>query len=246
MDLTPYYDEAYAPYTRIPVSAEFQERVEREARGLLQLVDENKERFLADRPWEGLRLVELGAGWGGLALSLARRGADVTVVDFSPNALSVARQLAQREGLSLKTLCLDLGRPDAQLEGHYDLMVDSHLLHCLPLEPQRVSYLHLVRSHLAPLGILVGETMVHRKKIFIPPGYMLDQNNVLWQMFGQWVPVRKITDSLLLEEEFKTAGLSIQFFYYYAQYGMAPSQDFWDIPSDILPAAVRFAVKRAD
>jgi len=245
MDLSLYYDDAYAPYTRIPVSEEMRERVARESRGLLQLVDENKERFLAELPWEGLRVVELGGGLGGLGLQLARRGARVTVVDISPNALTVARALAKAEGLEIETLCMDLGRPDAQLSGEYDLMIDSHLLHCLPLEPQRLSYLLLVRQHLAPHGILVGETMVHRKKLFIPPGYMLDQNNILWQMFAQWVPVRKISDSLVLEDELKNAGLNIHFFYYYANYAMAPSPDFWDIPNDILPASVRFALKKA-
>jgi SAM-dependent methyltransferase len=245
MDLSSYYDEAYAALSRYPVSGELRDRVERESRGLLNLVDENKERFMASKAWEGLRVVELGAGMGGLSLQLARRGADVTVVDFSSHALGLARELAQKEQLTITTLKVDLGRPDAELDGQYDLMIDSHLLHCLPLEPQRLTYLQLIREHLTSDGIFVGETMVHRKKLFIPPGYMFDQNNILWQMFAQWVPVRKIADSMKVEEEFRAAGLAIHYFYYYANYAMAPSPDFWDIPNDILPASVRFAVKKA-
>lgn len=244
MNLAPYYDEAYTRYARF-ATPELRERVEKESRGLLQLVDEIKDRFIADIPWEQLRIAELGGGLGGMSLHLARRGAKVTVVDFAPTALEVVRQWAKAEGLSIETLCVDLGRPDANLEGEYDLLIDSHLLHCLPLEPQRVSYLQLVRDHLKPNGYLVGESMVHRKKLYIPPGYQLDEENVLWQMFGQWVPVRKIADSLVLEEEFKAQNLAIQYFYYYANYAIAPSPDFWDIPGDILPASVRFALKKA-
>ena len=245
MDLAPYYDEAYARYVRGPSTLELRDRVERESRGFLQLIDENKERFLPDRSWQGLRVVELGGGMGGLSMQLARRGAQVTLVDFAPHALELARQLFSTQGLEINTVCLDLGRPDATLGGQFDLMIDSHLLHCLPLVPQRISYLQFVREHLAPNGIFVGETMVHRKKMFIPDGYMLDQENVLHQMFAKWIPVRKIVDSLLLEDEFKSAGLHIAYFYYYANYGMAPSADFWDIPADVLPASVRFALKRA-
>lgn len=244
MDLSPYYDEAYGRYSR-HVTPELRERIEKESRGLLQLVDEIKEKFIADIPWENLRIAELGGGLGGLSLLLAKRGAKVTVIDFAPTALSILRQWAFTENLPIETLCVDLGRPDASLDGQYDLMIDSHLLHCLPLAPQRISYLQLVREHLAPQGILVGESMVHRKKLFIPPGYRLDEDNILWQMFGSWVPVRKIADSLVLEDEFKSAQLSIQYFYYYANYSIAPSPDFWDIPGDILPASVRFALKKA-
>ncbi|MBY0518257.1 MAG: class I SAM-dependent methyltransferase [Bacteriovoracaceae bacterium] len=245
MDLAPYYDEAYTKFLRQPMTQEMSQKIEKESRGLLQLVDEIKEKFFANVSWESLKVVELGGGMGGISMQLARRGAKVTLVDFAPHALEVSTRLSQSQGLEIKTELLDLGRPDARLDGQFDLMIDSHLFHCLPLTPQRISYLHFVREHLSDHGYLVGETMVHRKKLFIPDGYMLDQENILWQMFGEWVPVRKIIDSLDLEEEFKKAGLNISYFFYYANYAFAPSADFWDIPAEVLPASVRFAVKKA-
>lgn len=245
MDLSPYYNEAYVRYAGVGDLAELRAKLERESRGLLQLIDENKERFLPSRSWEGLKVAELGGGVGALGWQLARRGAHITLVDFAPQALQVAKRLYQSQGLPLEALCLDLGRPDAQLGEQYDLMIDSHLLHCIALPPQRASYLSFVRDHLSADGILVGETMVHRKKMYIPDGYKFDEDYILWQKFADWMPVRKIEDSLNLEEEFKNAGLKIVYFYYYANYSMAPSSDFWDIPADVLPASVRFAVKRA-
>jgi hypothetical protein len=86
--------------------------------------------------------------------------------------------------------------------------------------------------------------MVHRKKLFIPDGFMFDQNNTLWQMLGEWKPVRRILDSLDLEKEFNTAGLNITYFMYYANFAFVPHKSFMEIPSEILPAAVRLVLQK--
>jgi hypothetical protein len=99
-------------------------------------------------------------------------------------------------------------------------------------------------EHLRPGGIFVAETMVHRKKIYIPDGFMFDENYVLWQMFGKWTAVRRILDSLDLEKELNTAGFHIAYFYYYGQYGFVPHRSFMDIPAEILPAAVRMVLQK--
>ena len=55
-------------------------------------------KLLLDRP--GLRVLDIGCGWGGLALTLARdHGARVTGITLSMEQLAVARQRAQAEGL---------------------------------------------------------------------------------------------------------------------------------------------------
>lgn len=243
MHLPQLYDEAYHRYRHFPPE-QLLEQVERESRRALLWTTESKDRFLAERPWRGLRVLESGGGLGGLSLHLARLGAQVTLVDVAPTALEVAQLLAQRAGASLRTECVDLGRPVETSLGQFDLIVDAHLLHCLPTVPERASYHQFVKEHLAPGGIVVGETMAHRKKIFVPEGWRLDEQNVLWQRFADWVPVRKIVDSLDLEVEFQHAGFHISYFYYYANYGIAPSAEYWDIPADVLPAAVRYVLTR--
>src|SRR5262245_28163684 len=50
----------------------------------------------------GKRLLHLQCHFGLDTLSLARRGADVTGLDFSPSAIAAARDLAQRVGLSAR------------------------------------------------------------------------------------------------------------------------------------------------
>jgi SAM-dependent methyltransferase len=242
MELVDLYNDAYEPYINAQISLDLRDRVERESLGFLQLVDEIKNRFMPEQPWEELKVLVMGAGLSGLALHLGRRHCQLSILDFSPKALELTRQLAQLAHIDLQSICLDVTHPDAKLPEKYDLIIDSHLMHCLAFTPGRASYLSLIRDHLAPAGYFVGETMVHRKKLYIPSGYRLDEDNILWQKFSDWVPVRKIIDSLDLEQEFQKAQLHIHYFYYYGNYSIAPSQDFWEIPSDILPASVRFAL----
>lgn len=56
-------------------------------------------KLLLDRP--GLRVLDIGCGWGGMALTLAREfGANVMGITLSEEQLAVARERAAAEGLS--------------------------------------------------------------------------------------------------------------------------------------------------
>jgi 2-polyprenyl-3-methyl-5-hydroxy-6-metoxy-1,4-benzoquinol methylase len=243
MSLQDYYEQSYQSEQGRQVSELLQE-VTTASKALYHFVIESKNRFLSEAEWNGLRVLETGAGRGGLGLLLARLGAKVTLVDYSSLALAQAEKIYALEGLEVKTIAADVTHPDVSFSDKFDIIVDSHLLHCLTEDPDRTSYYRLISDHLSLRGIFVCETMVHRKKLFIPDGFMFDERYVLWQMFGKWTPVRRILDSLDLEAELQSARLSICYFFYYAQYGVVPHQSFMDIPAEILPAAVRFVVKK--
>ncbi|MGE3611198.1 MAG: class I SAM-dependent methyltransferase [Bacteriovoracaceae bacterium] len=244
MSLQDYYEDAYNR-ERGRVAADLLPEAITASKALANYVIESKDKFLTSKDWKGLKVLELGCGRGGVGIQLARLGADVTLVDFSPSALKQAELLFQNEGFSVKTICGDVTHPDLLIQEKYDLIVDSHLLHCLIQNPERSSYYELIRSSLSEDGIFVAETMVHRKKLFVPDGFMFDENYVLWQMFGKWMPVRRILDSLDLEQEINNSGLRITYFYYYGQFAFVPHMSFMDIPSEILPAAVRMVLKRS-
>jgi SAM-dependent methyltransferase len=243
MSLQDYYEDVFKSELGRSTSDLLEESV-RTSRGLFNFTCEIKDKFLSNKGWKELKILELGSGRGGLGLSLARLGAQVTLVDFSPSALRQAEQIFAHEGLPVITIEGDVTYPDLDIPLKFDLIIDSHLLHCLAFDPQRSSYYGLVKDHLNEGGVFLAETMVHRKKLFIPEGFMLDQNNVLWQMFGQWKPVRKIIDSIDLETELKNSGFNISYFYFYSQYVFVPHKSFLDLPEDILPASVRFAVQK--
>ncbi len=242
MSLQEYYEESYRRDQTLGAGELLQEAVS-SAKGLFNFALESKERFLPESDWNGLRVLETGAGRGGVGLLLARLGARVTLVDFSPTALAQASAVYAAEGLEVETIEADVVHPDLALGQRFDLIIDSHLLHCLTEDPDRASYYRLISDHLTPTGIFIAESMVHRKALSIPEGFMLDPRNVLWQLIGSWRPVRRILDSLDLEEELNNSRFNIVYFYYYGQLGFVPHRSFLDLPTEILPAAVRLVVK---
>jgi SAM-dependent methyltransferase len=243
MSLHDYYEDSYSSERGKNLQDLYQE-VMRSAKLIVNYVQECKMRFLPQKDWQGLKVLELGCGRGGVGLHLAKLGAQVTLVDFSEAALTQAQGLFALDGLEAKTVVGDVTHPDLALHETYDIIIDSHLLHCLTEDPDRASYYQLVHQHLGAEGIFVAETMVHRKKLFIPDGFMFDERNVLWQMFGKWTPVRRILDSLDLEQEILSAGFHITYFYYYAQFSFVPHQSFMDLPAEILPASVRMVLQK--
>jgi SAM-dependent methyltransferase len=242
MGLQEYYEDAFRSSMNRSTKELLSDAIV-SGQALYHFVLESKERFqMGD--WSTLRVLEAGSGRGGVGLQLARLGAQVTLVDFSPSALAQAEKVFALESLEVQTVVGDVAHPDLALQGAFDIIVDSHLLHCLTEDPDRVSYYRLVGDNLASNGIFVCESMVHRKKLNVPEGFMFDQRNVLWQMFGKWTPVRRILDSLDLEAEIKAADLNIAYFMYYGQFSFVPHRDFMDIPNEVLPAAVRMVLKK--
>lgn len=242
MNLQEYYEESYRN-ERGRSTTDMLHELTTYSQGLYQFVIESKDRFLLNLDWSSLRILETGAGRGGVGLLLARLGAKITLVDFSPTALDQAQRIYAQEGFDVEIIEGDVTHPDVNLKDKFHIIVDSHLLHCLTEDPDRASYYRFISDYLETDGIFVAETMVHKKNLMIPDGFMFDERNVLWQMLGKWTPVRRILDSLDLEAEIKNAQLSIIFFYYYGQYGFVPHRSFMDIPTEILPAAVRMVLK---
>jgi len=244
MSLQSYYEESYQSEVARIESDGFKEELLSQGKPLFNYVVESKNRFLANKDWSELKILEVGSGRGAISLLLARLGAKVSLLDFSTEALRQSEELFKSEGSLPQTFKGDVTHPDLNLNQKFDIIVDSHLLHCICLDPDRASYYRFILDHLTDDGIFIAETMVHRKKIFIPDGFMLDGKNILWQMIGKWIPARRIIDSLDLEVELQSVGFKISYFYYYGQFGFVPHRNFLDLPAEILPAAVRMVVQK--
>jgi SAM-dependent methyltransferase len=93
--------------------------------------------------------VDLGAGEGRNAVWLARRGWDVTAVDFSFVGLAKARAMAMVAEVSLGTVVSDAH--DYQPPTPVDLVLLSYLQ--IP-DVQQVALLHRARQWLQPGGVL--------------------------------------------------------------------------------------------
>ena len=94
-------------------------------------------RFLAGERWlpetileevgqvRGLSLLHLQCHFGLDTLAWARRGAVVTGVDFSPAAITAARDLADRAGLPARFICSDIYDLPHTLDEEFDVVFTS-------------------------------------------------------------------------------------------------------------------------
>lgn len=209
---------------------------------LIEFFNDYRDQFGFGRGVLGLEIADLGCGLGGASLEFARQGASVTGLDVSPLAISCASEIAQSKGLDINYKTLDLSRPQEKM-GEFDVIFDSHLLHCLVSAEDRSHYFNFVRNNLAPGGVYLLETMVFQKQFRTPVGYSLDENFVLWKDSEQELPLRKILPGIELESELKEAGLNINYLYFHAELSFQVFEDYNDYPHQSLPQTARLAAQ---
>ena len=132
---------------------------------------------LAIRP--GMRVLDIGCGWGGMALYLHRKlGADVLGVTLSEEQLKVARQRAADAGVddSVRLELIDYRR----VEGHFDRIVSVGMFEHVGPSQYRV-FMRKCRDLLTPDGVMLlhtigrlgqpGVTDAWTAKYIFPGGY---------------------------------------------------------------------------
>jgi 2-polyprenyl-3-methyl-5-hydroxy-6-metoxy-1,4-benzoquinol methylase len=171
---------------------------------------------------QGARVLELGCGTGALACMLAEHGFDVTAIDVSASAIAFARSVAQARGLSVRfevgDACAWRAPPEA-----FDVIVDSHLLHCIVGPVERRQLLANLRRALRPEGEFWTETMALAQRFAPTARRRIDTRGIVWEQVedatgcvdvvledgASWVPSRYIAstaDALL--SEFADAGFT--------------------------------------
>lgn len=109
------------------------------------------------------RVLEIGCGWGSMAVNAARRGAHVTALTLSREQLAAAQALAAREGLS--------ERIDVRLEdyrdagGVYDRIVSIEMIEAVG-EENWPRYFGILRDRLAPGGTAVLQAITIDEALF--------------------------------------------------------------------------------
>lgn len=99
----------------------------------------------------GKRLLHLQCHFGLDTLAWARRGARVTGVDFSPEAIAAARSLATRAGLEATFVESDIYELDAKDLGTFDIVHTSYGV--LSWLPDLEAWARIIARHLAPDGL---------------------------------------------------------------------------------------------
>ena len=97
------------------------------------------------------KAVDLGCGAGNYAIYLAGRGFEVTGIDFSPTAIRIARENAEKKTVKCNFFVADIIDELDKVNQTWDFAYDWGLLHHIFPE-QRRKYLENVRRILNPKG----------------------------------------------------------------------------------------------
>ncbi|MAZ47870.1 MAG: hypothetical protein CME65_04865 [Halobacteriovoraceae bacterium] len=235
------YNKAYQKFTpdflSNPIQLEKYLAGNRES--LVSFIASHKEQF--DYPTSDKTVLELGCGIGSLSFWLKEHYKNVTAVDVSDLAISIAQSIgAINESEDLKflnhdALSLELGQK-------FDFVIDSHLFHCLPFKEQREKYLNTVKKHLKPDGWFLMEAMVMQDRLQVPVGYEFDEQNILYQEIEEeWIASRCILPSIKVEEEVAASGLKLNYFYYHHELSFQVFEDYPTYPPQFLPKTVRLS-----
>ncbi len=129
-------------------------------------------------------VLDLGCGTGKMTLELARRGYDMTGVDYSPEMLNIAREEAEKEGLDILWLCQNI--TDFELYGTVDVTVCClDTLNHLTKKTELNKCLSLVHNYLVPDGLFVFDVNGKAKfeTVYSDKTYAMEENGgvCVWQ-----------------------------------------------------------------
>ena len=111
----------------------------------------------------GMRVAEIGSGWGSLAIHLAKCGADVTAINVSPEQLKISRQRVEEAGVADKVTFFE--RDYRELDGSFDRIVSVGMM-----EHVGVSYFDEYFGKVRDLLTDDGYAMIHAIGRMTPPG----------------------------------------------------------------------------
>ena len=133
-------------------------------------------------------VLDLGCGTGRMSIELAKRGYDMTGVDYSVEMLDIARESAQREGVADKMLWLCQDITEFELYGTVDVTVScldtvNHLT-----KPSELSKcFSLVHNYLIPDGLFIFDVNGKHKfeNVYGNESYVIEDETsfFVWQNF---------------------------------------------------------------
>ena len=85
------------------------EKTQEEVEGVLQLLKPAPDSHILD--WCG--------GWGRHAISLAKRGFRITLLDFAPNHIQAAKEAAEQADVQLNLICADFRETPPEIQADY-------------------------------------------------------------------------------------------------------------------------------
>jgi len=173
----------------------------------------------------GARFLEVGSGSGRISLALARRGAQVTLLDNSEAAIQLSKGIFARHGQTASFVhasAFEMPLPD----NSFDVVWNSGVIEHFLFEDQ-VRMLGEMLRVLKPDGTLITFNPSHEGRIYRLAKYLLERTGK-WP-YGREIPIKTLkphADHLhaRLMKEFN-AGFDLQFTYFLSR-GI-PLKDFF-------------------
>lgn len=100
------------------------QRTQEEVDGVLSLLN----------PTPGSHILDWCGGWGRHSIELAKRGFRVTLLDFAPNHIQMAREVAKAAGVSLDFVCADFRKTPSTIQADFAVNLFTAGLGCLTEE----------------------------------------------------------------------------------------------------------------
>lgn len=131
----------------------------------------------------GKKALDIGCGTGTTAFMLSRMGMDVTGIDISETAIAMGEELSRTQALNIKFVVGDVLHLE-KLNQKFDLIYDSHCLHCIVFDEDRQNVLTGAKKSLVDGGIFVLDTMVMPEVPHNPAAayntLRFDEDHILW------------------------------------------------------------------
>lgn len=142
-------------------------------------------------------VLDLGCGTGRMTLELARRGYDMTGIDLSFEMLDIAREYADKEGLSDRMLWLCQDMREFELYGTVDLTVcclDG--INHLTASGDLTKCLSLVHNYLTPDGLFIFDVNGKYKfeNIYSDTTYVMEEGRSMCVWQNDYNPETRLCD----------------------------------------------------
>ncbi len=125
------------------------------------LLDPTEQALLEKIPVKKGRLLLLGLGGGREAIPLAKKGFEVTGVDFVPSLVQMAKKNALEHGVTIEGLVQDMTKLAIEPEAFDLACLFTAMYSCVPTRPRRVEMLKRVLTGLKAGGYFLCQFQYH-------------------------------------------------------------------------------------
>jgi len=167
---------------------------------------------------------EYGCGTGPAAFYLAARGFEVDAIDLIPEAIAIARRMAEERGVRVAFHVADVCALAAEpVTRRYDLVLDSYCLQSIVIDEDRRALFSAVQARLKPSGYYVISTAFRAPGREYEPGSYDASTGILYrevpagtvadqvvEIDGRWhIPHRRHLTANALRDELVSAGFHV-------------------------------------